>query len=214
MKNTMLRMAAVACALVLTVVFTTGCASPRISETGRTAVEQFLLSTVIERGIGEADFSAYSGKKIFIEYDYLSPQVDKPYVQGVLELHLAKNGVIVTRDAKDAELLLQILCGVLATDTNKFTIGSPTLPVPIPDTSLNIAIPEIPLFQKLTRTGYGRFSFSILEAATRKPVHVISGIEASTYYTNWTILLLPFRSHDMPLQIRKGTATTFDIDWN
>ena len=43
--------------------------------------------------------------------------------------------------------------------------------------------------------------------------HRITGIEASTKYTNWTILLLPFRSHDMPLQIREGAETHFDIDW-
>ena len=77
----------------------------------------------------------------------------------------------------------------------------------------DIAIPEIPLFQKLTRSGYGRFGFNILDAKTRKPIRSITGIEASTKYTNWTILLLPFRSHDMPLQIREGAETHFDIDW-
>ena len=200
------------CALAAAFVFS-GCTSPRITETGRSAVEQMLLSGVVDLGLGRADFSEFAGKKAFIEYDYLAPQVDKPYVQGVFEKQLAKNGVIVSRDAKDSDILVQIICGVLATDTHKFTIGTPTLPVPLPDTSLNIAIPEIPLFQKLTRSGYGRFGFNILDAKTRKPIRSITGIEASTKYTNWTILLLPFRSHDMPLQIREGAETHFDIDW-
>lgn len=198
---------------VLAITFICGCSTPRISETGRTAVEQFLLSTAIERGISSVDFSEYAGKKAFLEYEYLAPQVDKPYVQGVFELQLAKNGVIVSRDAKDSEITIQIICGVLATDTNKFTIGTPALPIPMPETSISFAIPEISFFQKLTRTGYGRFSFNILESGTRKPIRAISGIEASTYYTNWTILLFPFKSHDMPLNIRKGAQTSFDIDW-
>lgn len=189
------------------------CSSPRISETGRTAVEQFLLSTVIENGINHADFTPYAGKKMFIEYDYLAPQVDKPYVQGTFEMHLAEQGVIVSRDAKDSDYLVQILCGVLATDSNKITIGTPMLPVPLPDTSLNIAIPEIPLFQKLTRAGYSRFAFNILEAKTRKPIQSIKGIESSTSYTNWTLLLIPFKSHDMSLKIRSGAETTFDLDY-
>ena len=189
------------------------CSAPRISETGRTAVEQFLLSTVIENGINHADFTPYAGKKMFIEYDYLAPQVDKPYVQGTFEMHLAEQGVIVSRDAKDSDYLVQILCGVLATDSNKITIGTPTLPVPLPDTSLNIAIPEIPLFQKLTRAGYSRFAFNILEAKTRKPIQSIKGIESSTSYTNWTLLLIPFKSHDMSLKIRSGAETTFDLDY-
>ena len=193
--------------------FLSGCTVPRVSETGRTAVEQFLLSSVIERGVGCADFQDLAKRKAFIEYDYLAPQVDKPYVQGFFEMHLANNGVVVTRDLKEADVIIQIICGVLATDTNKFQIGSPVLPIPIPDTSLSVAIPEISLFQKLTRSGYGRFSFNILDAKTRKPIRSICGIEVAANYTNWTILLIPFKSHDMPLQIRKGTKTQFAVDW-
>ena len=189
-----------------------GYSTPRTSDTGRTAVEQFLLSTVIENGISYADFSPYKGKKIFIEYDYLAPQVDKPYVQGSFEMHLAQQGLIVSRDAKAADYIVQILCGVLATDANSIMIGTPTLPIPIPDTSISVAIPEIPLFKKLTRSGYGRFAFNILEAKDRTPVKVIKGIEASTSYTNWTILLIPFKSHDMPLKIREGSETHFNVN--
>ena len=189
-----------------------GCANPRITDTGRTAVEQFLISTVVENGIGYADFKSYKGKKIFIEYDYLAPQVDKAYVQGIFEMHLAQQGLQVCRDAKAADYIVQILCGVLATDANSIMIGTPTWPIPIPDTSISVAIPEIPLFKKLTRSGYGRFAFNILNAKDRTPVKVIKGIEASTSYTNWTILLIPYKSHDMPLKIREGSETHFNVD--
>ena len=198
--------------LLLTVVMS-GCSAPRVSETGRTAVEQFLISNVVERSIGSVDFRDFAGKKVFIEYDNLDTQVDKAYVKGYLELHLASNGVIVSRDTKDADFVLQIICGALATDTNRFTFGTPALPIPIPDTSLSLAIPEIALFQKLTRAGYGKFSFNILEAQTHKPIRTITGIEAVTRYTNWTILLLPLKSHDMPMSLKEGTQTNFDIDW-
>ena len=190
----------------------TGCSAPRITETGRSAVEQFLLSTVVENGIAHADFEQFKGKKIFIEYEYLAPQVDKPYVQGIFEMHLAKQGLIVSRDVKNADFIVQIICGVLATDSNNIMIGTPMLPIPLPDTSISVAIPEIPLFKKFTRSGYGRFAFNILKAADRSPEQVISGIEASSSYTNWTILLIPFKSHDMPLQIREGSQTHFAVD--
>lgn len=198
--------------IVIACVLACGCSSPRTSDTGRTAVEQFLLSTVVENGIGFADFKPYAGKKIFIEYDYLAPQTDKPYVQGIFEMHLARQGLIVCRDAKAADYIVQILCGVLATDSHNFMIGTPVLPIPIPDTSINLAIPEIPLFKKLTRSGYGKFSFNILNAKDRSPERVINNIESSSSYTNWTILLLPFKSHDMPLQIREGSQTSLEMD--
>ena len=201
-----------AVAAILSAVVMCGCAAPRISETGRTAVEQFLLSTVVEGGIRSADFKPYEGKKMFIEYDYLAPQVDKPYVQGVFEMHLAAQGVIVTRDIKDADLLVQILCGVLATDTTKFTIGTPMLPIPVPDTSINIAIPEMSLYQKLTRSGYGKFGFSVLDGKTRKPVKVMPNVLARTSYTNWVFFLIPFRSHDMQLDIKEAEDSGIQFD--
>jgi hypothetical protein len=199
------------CALAAAFVFS-GCSSPRITETGRSAVEQMLLSGVVDLGIGNADFSEFSGKKAFIEYDYLAPQVDKPYVQGVFEKQLAKNGVIVSRDAKDSDILIQIICGVLATDTTKFTVGLPQLPIPVPDTSLNVAIPELPFFQKMTRSGYGKFGFNVLESKTRKPVKVMDNIMARTSYTNWFFLLIPFKSHDMQLNIQTGKETDIEFD--
>lgn len=199
------------CALAAAFVFS-GCTSPRITETGRSAVEQMLLSGVVDLGLGNADFSEFAGKKAFVDYDYLAPQVDKPYVQGVFEKQLAKNGLIVSRDVKDADITIQILCGVLATDTTKFTIGLPQLPIPIPDTSLNVAIPELPLFQKLTRSGYGKFGFTVLESKTRKPVKVFGNIMARTSYTNWFIMLIPFRSHDMQMDIKSGSENSLEFD--
>ncbi len=191
----------------------TGCSAPRITETARSAVEEFLISTVVENAVGAVDFKDLKDKKVFIEYDYLAPQVDKPYVQGVVELTLAENKAIVVRDVKEADVLLQVLCGVLATDTNKFTIGTPALPIPVPDTGISFGIPEIPLFQKLTRTGYASFAFNMVEAATRKPIRTVRDIDSSAYYTNWTILLIPFKSHDLALDVKKGAQTSFNVDW-
>ena len=53
------------CSLVIAAFMACGCSTPRTSDTGRTAVEQFLISTVIENGIGYADFKEYSGKTTF-----------------------------------------------------------------------------------------------------------------------------------------------------
>ena len=202
----------VVCAVVM-MLATSGCSTPRITETGRSAVEQFLLSGVVDLCMEHTKFNDFAGKKAFLEYEYLAPQVDKSYVQGALELQLAKSGVIITKDVKEADILIQSICGVLATDTNKFSIGTPELPIPLPDTSLTVAIPEIALFQKLTRSGYGRFSYNILNAKDRKPLKTIDGVTAKTSYTNWIIVLLPFKSHDMKMDVKEGKETEVQINW-
>ena len=75
-------------------------------------MEQFLISTVVERGIGSVDFSPFFEKKVFVDYEYLDPQVDKSYVKGVFEMHLASHGLTVVREVKDADIIVQIICGV------------------------------------------------------------------------------------------------------
>jgi len=175
------------------------CSTPWITNTPRSAVEQYMVATAIERGIECTDFKRYSGKKAFMDYDYFNPQTDKPYAQGILELQLSRADIIITRKTEEADIIIQPLCGVLATDYSKFFIGTPQLPIPLPDTSVSFAIPEIPLFSKYSRRAYGRFTFNIFDAKNRKPLESFEKVNSSALFNNWIIMLIPFSSHNMEL---------------
>ena len=126
------------------------CTTPWVTNTPRSAVEQYLLSATIERGVKCVDFGKFAGKKAFMDYDYFAPQVDKAYAQGVLEMQLSQAGIVITRKQEEADVIVQPLCGVLGTDYSKFFIGTPQLPIPVPNTDVSFAIPEIPIFSKYT----------------------------------------------------------------
>ena len=179
--------------------FFCGCSDPMVSNTARTSVEQFLLSDVIEQAADQMKFSAYKGKKAVMDYNYLAPQVDKPVIQGLVERRLAECGVIVVADKKDADIIVQLVCPVLATNMAKFLVGTPSLPVPVPDTSVQIVIPEIPLFMKLTRSAHGHFSVNILNAQDLAPIEVQKGIRTKAYYINWAVMLVPWETYNMKL---------------
>ena len=186
--------------------FFCGCSDPMSSNTARTSVEQFLLSDVIEQATDQMKFSAYKGKKAVMDYNYLAPQVDKPVVQGMVERRLAECGVIVVADKKDADIVVQLICPVLATDMSKFLVGTPSLPVPVPDTSVQIVIPEIPLFLKLTRSAHGHFSVNILNAKDASPIEVQKGIRTKAYFINWAVMLVPWESYNMKLSESASAA--------
>ena len=179
--------------------FFCGCSDPMVSNTARTSVEQFLLSDVIEQAADQMKFSAYKGKKAVMDYNYLAPQVDKPVIQGLVERRLAECGVIVVADKKDADIIVQLVCPVLATNMAKFLVGTPSLPVPVPDTSVQIVIPEIPLFLKLSRSAHGHFSVNILNAQDLAPIEVQKGIRTKAYYINWAVMLVPWETYNMKL---------------
>ena len=183
---------------ILIALFVSGCSVPRVSNTARTAVEQQLLSTVIERCIRLADFSDYRGKKVYMDYTYLDTQTDKIYIQGFLQHYLAEQGIQYVSDIDTSEYIIQPTSGVLATDQRRILIGTPPLPIPLPELGISLVVPEVALFSKQTRVAYARFSFNIMRTEGRVPDRSITGINTSAEYCDWIILLYPFVSHNLP----------------
>lgn len=198
--------AAVAVSLLIT-----GCTAPWVTNTARSAVEQYLLAITIERMTEHAGLERYKGKKVFFEYTYLAPQTDKEYVKGRLEMIVSKYNCVIVDKQADAEIMIQPLCGVLATDHDIFLIGTPALPIPVPYCNLNIVIPEIPIFKLQNRRAYGRIAFNIFDAKTRKCLDTIPFVNASSYFKNWIILLIPFKTRNFSMDDAQKTGIEFDF---
>ena len=189
----------------------TGCSAPWVTNTARSAVEQYLLAMTIERMADHAGLDKYKGKKIFFDYGYLAPQTDKDYVKGRLEMIVSKNNCLIVAKQADADVMIQPLCGVLATDHDTFLIGTPPLPVPVPYCDLNIVIPEIPIFKRYNRRAYGRMAFNVFDAKTRKCLETIPFVNASAYQNNWIVLLIPFKSRDFSMDDAHKYKYEFDF---
>ena len=193
MKNLFL-LVSVAAALICT-----ACSTPSTTNTARDSVQEMLLSSVIERGVSSVDFESYAGKKVAMDYSNLAPQVDKEFLQAYIELHLARYGITVVKEAGDADYVIKATSSVLATDMDKFLLGIPSLPIPIPWANLSIVIPEIPIIMRLKRSAWGRFFFNIVDAKTNAPVQVVDGAKSEAYHNNWVVLFVPFKTHRLPI---------------
>ena len=184
--------------VLLAAVVMTGCTEPSITNTGRNAVQELLLSHAVERGLDQMDFRPLSGKKVVLDYVYLAPQIYKEYFQACAETALYTSGASIVAKAEEADYIVRLYVGALATENTHWNIGTPSLPVPLPDTSLNIAIPELSLFKRITRNGVARFSAIVLDAKSKKPFLVYREVNAMSQYNNWVVLfVIPFHSCDM-----------------
>ena len=176
----------------------TGCTEPSITNTGRNAVQELLLSHAVERGLDQMDFRPLKDKKVVLDYVYLAPQAHKEYFQACAETCLYTSGAIIVSKPEEADYIVRLYVGALATESTHWNIGTPTLPVPIPDTTLSIAIPELSLIKRITRNGVARFSALVLDAKTRKPFLVYREVNAVSQYNNWIVFFfIPFHSCDM-----------------
>ena len=182
------------------VLLATGCIDPRTTNTGRSAIEQGLLSHAVERSVKAMTFGAYTGKKAVMDYSKLATQVDKEYVCGVFETHLANSGVQVVEKADEAQLRIRLLCGVLATDNTELNIGTPALPIPLPYTNLNFGIPELSIFKRVSRTGTCRLTAAIYDNKTGELLATHEGIQSRTFYNNWVaFMLVPYVTRDIEI---------------
>ena len=124
---------------------------------------------------------------------------------------VSKNNCLVVAKQEEADIMIQPLCGVLATDYDTFLLGTPPLPIPVAYTDLNIVIPEIPIFKLYNRRAHGRMAFNIFDAKTRKCLDTIPFVNVSTYHKNWIILLIPFRTYNFNMDPVKKYGTEFEF---
>ena len=186
-------------ALAAAVVFAvTGCTEPSITNTGRNAVQELLLSHAVERGLDQMDFRPLKDKKVVLDYVYLAPQTYKEYFQACAETCLYTNGATIVSKVEEADYIVRLYVGTLATENTHWNIGTPSLPVPLPETSLSFAIPELSLVKRITRNGVARFSALVLDAKTKKPFLVYREVNSASQYNNWVVFFfIPFHSCDM-----------------
>ena len=187
------------CSAAALVLMLSGCADPKITNTGRNAVEQLLLTTAVDRSISKMDFRMLAGEKIRIDYSNLAPQTEKSYIQAALEAKVAAAGAIIALKADEAKFVLRPVCGTLATEDTKVMFGTPQLPVPIPDMSLSIVIPELPLYKRINRYGVCKLGVEILEAKTNKQARIVGPVISQSINTNWVICFIPFVTRDFEM---------------
>ena len=188
----------------------TGCIEPRITNTGRSAVEQNLISHAVERAVDNMSFSAYAGKKAVLDFAKLAPQCDKDYVTAVIETHLALSGIKIVEKADDADIKIRFVCGVLATDNTTLNIGTPAIPVPLPNTNINFGIPELSIFKRVARTGSCRMSAVITDAKTGKVLDAFRGVQSRTFYNYWiAFMIFPYVLRDVDVADEGTTIFEF-----
>lgn len=176
-----------------------GCADPKITNTGRNAIEQLLLTTAVDRSVSQLDFRMLANEKVRFDYSLLATQVDKNYVQAAVEASVAAAGAIIALKPEEAKYVLRPVCASLATEDNKIVFGTPQLPVPIPDMSLSIVIPELPLFKRVDRMGVCKIQVEILDAATNKQLKMAGPAVSQSINTNWVICFIPFVTRDFEM---------------
>lgn len=135
-----------------------GCGTTRWSDTARTATEQLLLSTAVDRAIDNMDFRSLADKYVYLDPQFLDC-VDNKYVVSTLRQHMLSEGCILMSDAASADYVVEVRSGAIGTDHHDVLVGIPAISVPGSSMAgMPSAIPEIPFAKTTSQRGIAKLA--------------------------------------------------------
>lgn len=178
-----------------------GCAATKTSNTGRTAMEQMLISNAVDQSLSKVDFRPLAGRNVFLDVQYLDC-TDKSYVIAATRDRVLQAGARLAPKAEDADVIVEVRSGAVGTDQTESYVGIPevALPGPIP-----IAIPQVKFWSRSTQTGTAKIGLVAYEAGSRTVLGHGGAALARSDDTNTFLLGLgPFQSGSVRKEVHRG----------
>ncbi len=147
-----------------------GCVQTNMTNPPRSATEQLLLSTSVDRAMQSPELINFAGKKVFVDTTYFDSYDSKNAI-GTIRDAVNSSGAFLVSNAAGADYVIEARAGALSIDYTSDLIGMPNsgLPIPLAGT---LAIPEIALYK--TESQYALAKISLLAYSRTNGEHFYS----------------------------------------
>jgi hypothetical protein len=195
-------------ALILAVLALGACTTMRETSPQRTATEQLLISTAVDRAIAQVNLKIPDGTKVFVDAEQLEGS-DGKYAAGAMKDRLLRGGAHLVADRGKADAVVEVRAGALSIDDKQTLVGTDSFDVPIPLAGQAAKIPEIALYKDKERLGVAKIAAIGYSVADGKLIDA-SGPQFGYSHQDEQVLLFFFswRSSDLP----KEKASLLDLD--
>jgi hypothetical protein len=170
----------------------------------RSASEQLIISTAIERAVTQLNLEVPAGTRVFVETAYFDGY-DNKYATAAVRDRLLREGVRLVPDRGAADAVVELRAGALSIDERAVLLGIPSFELPVPLAG-QAKTPELALFKKADRLGLAKLAATTFDARTGaliKPGDPQYGFSHRTLYT--VLLLISWTTTDV-----RGGPGTYD----
>lgn len=164
------------------------CSDLRESEPGRTATEQLMFSTAIERVFDNLAIQIPPGTKVFVDARYVQG-TDSLYLVATLRDRILRQGGYLVTTRSEADLVFEPRVGALSIDRRTTLVGIPSFPIPIPLTG-EFQFPELALFKEDRQQGVVKLALTSYDARTGELYSSLAPAYGFSQSTDWVLLLL------------------------
>jgi hypothetical protein len=144
-------------ALILAMLALGACTTVRETSPQRSATEQLLISTAVDRAVERMNIAMPAGTKVFLDAGQLEGS-DGRYAAGAMKDRLLRGGANLVADRGRADAVVEIRAGALSIDDKKFLIGTGGFDIPVPFAGQAANIPEIALYKEKERLGVAKLA--------------------------------------------------------
>lgn len=185
-------------ALVLAACALGACTTVLESSPQRTATEELLISTAVDRAIAQVNLKIPEGTKVFVNADQLDGS-DGKYAAGEMKDRLLRNGAHLVDDKGKADAVVEIRAGAMSIDEKQTLVGIDTFDAPLPFTGQAAKIPQIALFKDRVRQGVAKIAAFGYSTSDGKLIDIMGPQFGYSHQYERTILFFfTWRSTDLP----------------
>jgi len=163
------------------------CSTVRESEPGRTATEQLIFSTAIDRVCDQLAIQLPTNSKVFVDATYVEG-TDSKYLVASLRDRIMRRGGNLVAARDQADLVFEPRVGALSIDSKKTLVGIPAIPIPIPLAG-EFTFPELALYKRDRRQGVVKLALTSYDAKSGALRESFNPVYAFSHQTDWVVLL-------------------------
>lgn len=176
-----------AIAAALLPVIVGGCVTNRQTDTPRTATEELLISDAADRAIASVMPAMPRDDKVFLDTTNFDATDAKYAIAAIREALLRRHDDLVDKKS-DADSVVEVRSGALATNDHELLIGVPSFSVPVPLTG-TITTPKLALYDKATQLGVAKIAAVATNAKTGALVSASAPQYGYAHSTSHIVLL-------------------------
>jgi uncharacterized protein DUF6655 len=197
-------------ALILTMLALGACTKVRETSPQRTATEQLLIPTAVDRAIARVNLKIPPGTKVFVAAEQLQSSDDGKYVVGEMKDRLLRNGAHLVDERFKADAVVEIRAGALSIDEKQVLVGIGAFEAPVPLAGQAAKIPQIALYQSRVRQGVAKIAAFGYSTSDGKLIDIVDPqFRYSHEYERTLLFFFTWRSTDLPEQ---KNPNIFSID--
>lgn len=172
------------------------CTSARESSPDRTATEQLLISTAIDRAVEKLDLRIPRATKVFVDGDAIQGP-DASYATGAVKDRILRNGAHLVPLRSQAEAIVELRAGALSVDDEETLVGIPEFDVPVPLAG-PLETPELSLYKQKERKGVAKLSATSYALPDGRLVDSSGPQFGYSHEREETLVVFSWRTTDLP----------------